>query len=160
MLPNRRRNRCRHLDLARRGRGFTLLEILLVVAIIAILLAMAIPQMTGAKRSAWEVGAMQAVHSIGAAQMAYQNSYRQFTTFSALQAKNYIDPGYTHGGGYDNKRMAKHYSVFINLEPPIQGKYQGYSIFAIPDPGFGLKTFRMSENGVMQESTGGGYRVK
>lgn len=141
-------------------RGFTLLEILLVVAIIAILLAMAIPQVTGAKKSAWEVSAMKAVKSIGAAQMAYQASYRQFTSFYHLQRLRYIDPGYTHGGGTDAARMAKHYSVWIELEPQVAGRTYGFSIFAYPDPGFGLKTFRMTENGIMQQSTGGGYGIK
>jgi|GEM_PF-3877805 len=142
------------------ARGFTLLEILLVVAIIAILLAMAIPQVTGAKKSAWEVSAMKAVESLGAAQMAYQGSYRQFTSFYHLQRLNYVDRGYTHGGGTDIQRMAKHYSVWIELEPQVSGRTYGFSVFAYPDPGFGLKTFRMTENGIMQESTGGGYRVK
>lgn len=141
-------------------RGFTLLEILLVVAIIAILLAMAIPQVTGAKKSAWEVSAMKAVQSLGAAQYAYQASYRQFTSFYHLERLRYMDPGYTHGGGTDASRLAKHYSVWVELEPPVAGRNLGFSIFAMPDPGFGLKTFRMTENGIMQESTGGGYRVK
>ncbi|MCG3152065.1 MAG: hypothetical protein GEEBNDBF_01353 [bacterium] len=148
------------LSLRHAERGFTLLEILLVVAIIAILLAMAIPQVTGSKKSAWEVGAMQAVKSLGAAQHAYQSSYRQFTSFYHLQRLNYVDRGYSHGGGTDATRMAKHYSVWIELEPPIAGRTYGFSVFAVPDPGFGLKTFRLTENGVMQESTGGGYRVK
>ncbi|HYE79459.1 MAG TPA: type II secretion system protein [bacterium] len=142
-------------------RGFTLLEILLVVAIIAILMAMAIPQVTGAKRSAYEVSAMKAIETLGAAQMAYHASYRQFTTFDELQRKNYVDPGYKHGGpGGDAERIAKHYSVFIVMEPQVRGRYQGFSIFGIPEPGFGLKTFRMTENGIMQESTGGGFSVK
>ena len=48
-------------DILKNNSGFTLIEILLVVAIIAILVTMAIPQITGTRHSSYELSAMRAL---------------------------------------------------------------------------------------------------
>jgi prepilin-type N-terminal cleavage/methylation domain-containing protein len=139
--------------------GFTLLEILLVVAIIAILVTMAIPQISGTKNSAYEVSAMQALRSVGAAEQAYHNAYRTFVSYENLQAMNYISPRYLKGAPTDKSRIAKHYSIRVYIDGRITtargARYTGYSIIAIPERGFNLRYFRVQEDGTIEQSPNG-----
>lgn len=146
--------------------GFTLLEILLVVAIVAILVTMAVPQISGTKFSSYELSAMRAIRAVGSAEQAYQNSYGTFVPWNSLQARNYISPSYMAGGLSDKGRIAKHYSLHIYIDGPIvtpRGtRFTGYSIVAVPLPGFGLRYFRMQEDGTIEQSTNGsgGWEVR
>lgn len=139
--------------------GFTLLEILLVVAIIGILVTMAIPQISGTKNSSYELSAIQALRAVGAAEQAYHNAYRTFISYENLQSRNYISPRYLKGAPTDRGRIAKHYSVRVVIDGPITTprgvRYTGYSILAIPDRGFGLRYFRVQEDGTIEQSASG-----
>jgi type IV pilus assembly protein PilA len=55
--------------------GFTLLELLIVIALMVIILAITIPSMTQAKINANEVSAVASVRAIGQAEVSYQAAY-------------------------------------------------------------------------------------
>ncbi len=146
--------------------GFTLIEILLVVAIVAILVTMAIPQITGTRHSSYELSAMRALKAVGAAQQAYHNAYGTFVPYEWLQARNYIAPNYLKGSVSDRGRIAKHYSVRVIIDGPITTprgvRYTGFSVIAVPDRGFGLRYFRLQEDGAIEQSASGagGWEVR
>ncbi|GMV97739.1 MAG: type II secretion system protein [Phycisphaerae bacterium] len=58
------------------GRGFTLIEVLVVVAIIALLVAILIPSLTAAKRLARTAACLSNLKQIGASMSAYTTAHR------------------------------------------------------------------------------------
>ena len=138
-------------------RGFTLLEILLVVSIITILVAMAIPQMSGVKRSAYELGALKALNALGSAEIAYRNVYRHFTSFEGLRQREFVNSHWRKWGHTDRERMAKHYSIHFFVRDTFKDFTYGFAYVAFPDSGnsLNLHTFRIFEDGTIEQSKDG-----
>ena len=95
---------------ARNHKGFTLLELLVVASIIAIIAAIAIPQLLNAKRSAWESRAKSTLRAFGETQLAYQNTNndRHWGDWDALLATEYI------AGGYNRAKIIENYSLWVD----------------------------------------------
>jgi len=77
-----------------RSRGFSLIELLVVVAIILIIAAIAIPNLIKAKSSANEAATVSSIHAINTAEITYQSA-NPTIGFSALLSD--LGPA---GGGY------------------------------------------------------------
>lgn len=65
---------------ARRSGGFSLIELLIVIAIILIILAVALPRLAKARMSAQEMAAQKAISTIHTAQTQYYSSYGRYAT--------------------------------------------------------------------------------
>jgi type IV pilus assembly protein PilA len=74
MFSNRIRSRVR-------GRaGFSLIELLIVIAIILIILAVALPKLTNARRYAQEMAAVKAISTVHTAETQYYSQYGNYAT--------------------------------------------------------------------------------
>jgi prepilin-type N-terminal cleavage/methylation domain-containing protein len=72
----------------RRQNGFSLIELLIVVAIILIIAAIAIPNLIAARMSANEASAVQSLRTIQSAETAYATSFiRRHSTISATAGR-------------------------------------------------------------------------
>ena len=69
-------------------KAFTLVELLIVIAIIAILAAIAIPQFSKYKQRAYVAAMMSDAHNIIAAEEAYFAQYDKYATGSSTNATN------------------------------------------------------------------------
>jgi prepilin-type N-terminal cleavage/methylation domain-containing protein len=77
----------------RRQRGFSLIELLIVVAIILALAAMAIPNLLRSKMSANEASAVSSLRAIATAQTTYQITYPNSGFADELTKLAYPPPG-------------------------------------------------------------------
>ncbi len=147
--------------LVKKLRGFTLLEILLVVTILTIIVAMAIPTLRTSKRSAYEAGASKALRTLSEAEMAYQNLYGHYTSFEGLRQLNFIDPGWRkYNSGGDLRRMAKHYSIDYHVRNTYKWFTFGYEYIAFPDSNMPFDVYYINESGVIQVIRGGALQPR
>lgn len=59
-------------------RGFSLIELLIVIAIILIIAAIALPRMTQARKAAYEMSAIKSMSTINTAQIQYFSTYGRY----------------------------------------------------------------------------------
>jgi prepilin-type N-terminal cleavage/methylation domain-containing protein len=141
----------------RRQKGFTLLELLVVAAIIAIIAAIAIPQLLNARRAAWMSRAKGTLRSIGSAELAYQsgNNNKHWGSFPALQVSEDIARGYTLGNMIENYSMSWSATNVSNNTNQIGGGGIGANTFTVvawprdTRAGF-LNTFAVSDDMVVR----------
>ena len=71
-------------------RGFSLIELLIVVAIIGIIAAIAIPYLEQARQASRSASAVNSMRTISSAEGSYRNSTGQYGTLTELGNANYI----------------------------------------------------------------------
>jgi type IV pilus assembly protein PilA len=91
----------------KREQGFSLIELLIVVAIIAIIAAIAVPSMMQARMAANEAGAIQGCRTVGSAEVAYAAVNNQtYATLANLQAGGFVDNRFTAANGFNGYTYA------------------------------------------------------
>jgi prepilin-type N-terminal cleavage/methylation domain-containing protein len=72
-------------------KGFTLIELMIVVAIIAIIAAIAIPSLLQSKMAANEASAISALRTLSSAQELYRTRLNTYGDLATLGTRGYID---------------------------------------------------------------------
>ncbi len=75
----------------RKERGFSLIELLIVVVIIGVIAALAIPGLQRARRFAQAGSAVQSLRTITTAENLYERRYRVYATLANLAPEGTID---------------------------------------------------------------------
>jgi len=84
----------------KKEQGFSLIELLIVVAIIAIIAAIAVPSMLQARMAANESSAIQGVRTIGSAEVAYAAVNNQtYTDLATLVTNGNLDSRFDPASG-------------------------------------------------------------
>jgi type IV pilus assembly protein PilA len=138
----------------KKNTGFTLIELMIVVAIIAIIAAIAIPNLLRSRMSANEASAAGGMRTLSSAQSGYQtaaltvnaNGIGQYATLALLAAPPVGEPFIDEVLGAGTK------SGYTFVATPVAGDNPTYTATAVPlDPGStGVKTYFVDESGVIR----------
>jgi prepilin-type N-terminal cleavage/methylation domain-containing protein len=76
----------------KRNHGFTLIELMIVVAIIAIIAAIAIPSLLNARKAGNEASAISSLRTLTTVSEQYRTRFQTYPAdLAALEGQNYID---------------------------------------------------------------------
>jgi type IV pilus assembly protein PilA len=144
----------------RKERGFSLIELLIVVAIILIIAAIAIPNLVKARLAANEASAASSVRSIGTAEVAYAATYTVgYGTLANLGGAVPCTSNVATSCLLDPVLSAGTKSGYVITAAPIGGGAVAFVAAAVPiNVGItGQRTFCNDETGVIRfDITGGG----
>ena len=120
------------------GSGFTLIELMLVVAVIAILMAMAIPAFYNTRKHANEISAIASLRSISTSENVYRIRFGTYASLPDLIAANCMDDSYadTVKSGYIfmTEGLPNKINWAMNARPAVPG-VSGDRCFFIDDSG-------------------------
>jgi type IV pilus assembly protein PilA len=86
----------------KKEQGFSLIELLIVVAIIAIIAAIAVPSMLTSRMAANEAGAIQGCRTVGSAEVAYAAVNNQmYADLATLVSGNFLDSRFSGTNGFN-----------------------------------------------------------
>jgi type IV pilus assembly protein PilA len=134
--------------------GFSLIELLIVIAIILIILSVALPQMSKSRMHAQEMAAIEELGTINKAEIQYYSQFNQYATSLAQ-----LGPPATAGAaeGPQNSGLipgslasgsAGGYNFTVTQSP------QGYAVSAVPKSfgSTGRRTFYTDQTGIIRQN--------
>ncbi|HTQ55303.1 MAG TPA: prepilin-type N-terminal cleavage/methylation domain-containing protein [Bryobacteraceae bacterium] len=137
-----------------RRKGFSLIELLIVIAIILIIVTVALPKLNKAKMYAQETAALKAIQTINTAQVQYNSTYNRFA-----QSLTELGPP---ASGTQNASAADLIGGDLasgekqGYKFTVTGTPAGYTISAVPTVfnSTGSRTFYSDQTLVVRENYG------
>src|SRR5438093_4943979 len=128
--------------------GFSLVELLIAVAIIAIVAAIAIPSLLTSRQAANEAGATQGCRSIGSAEIAFAaTNNQQYTNVTTLVAGSFLDSRFSTTGAVNGYAYASGDVLGTTMDgaPPT-----AFGFIATPDAGMGRFLYSIGPDQVVR----------
>ncbi|MBZ5584953.1 MAG: prepilin-type N-terminal cleavage/methylation domain-containing protein [Acidobacteriia bacterium] len=136
----------------RARRGFSLIELLIVIAIILIIITMAVPKFNQAKKFANETAAIRAIQAVHSGETMYQSQYGRYATSLAELGppqSGAASPSAADVIGNDLAGGEK-----LGYKFTVTGSQGGYVVIAIPSTfgTTGSRTFYSDQTMVIREN--------
>lgn len=137
-------------------KGFSLIELLIVVVIVSIIAAIAIPNLLAARRSANDASALSSIRIVSSGEQTYQSSIGdgEYGTLPELHSAEIIDEVLDSGSksGYTFNVVP---TAAVGINPPVFDGYGTATVFGTGPTATGNSNFYTNESGVIYENTAG-----
>jgi len=131
------------MHISRRSReGFTLIELLIVIAVIAILAAIAIPNLLSSRKSANETSAIGSLRTMNSAEATYRSRNTSYADLAGLTAASLVDPALGAATSTANSKSGYFFNIAGNTTST-------YWITGQPAVSSGDRYFYTDESGVI-----------
>ena len=133
-------------------RGFSLIELLVVVVIIGVIAAVAVPGLQRARRYAQSGSAIQSLRTITTAENLYERRHRTYATLADLLAEEFVDTniGFGFKSGYQLSL-----SLVLDANDTAIGKLLTFKCTADPDQDSAIgRYFYVDETAVIRQNEG------
>jgi prepilin-type N-terminal cleavage/methylation domain-containing protein len=129
--------------------GFSLVELLIVVAIIAIIAAIAVPSLLTSRMAANEAAGIESCRTAGSAEVAYASTNnQQYATIATLVTGQYLDERYNTGiNGYT---FTEDVAIAGLPEGVPNAVPTGFGIVATPEAGYGRYVYGICPDQVVR----------
>ena len=117
------------------NKGFSLLELLIVVAIILIIATIAIPSLLRSRQAANESAAVANLRNLNSAQVSYSSNFGFFGSLTDLETQGFIDDRYAglQFNGYQYNMALTPGNLGYTVWATAQGPSGRFDYYAIPD---------------------------
>jgi type IV pilus assembly protein PilA len=139
---------------SRKRRGFSLIELLIVIAIILIIVTVALPKLNNATRFAHEAAAIKAIQTIQTMQVQYNSQYGRFAT--SLTELGPPASGAANAASADLIDSGLAAGEKSGYKFTMSGNQSGYQISAVPVAygNTGSRTFFSDQSMAIRENDG------
>ena len=130
----------------KKEQGFSLVELLIVVAIIAIIAAIAVPSLLTSRQAANEAGAIQGCRTVGSAEIAFSATNNQnYTDMSTLVSGSFLDSRFT-------AKVNGYQYTFGTITGFTGGQTlpTGFGVAGAPDTGMGRYSYGIAPDQVVR----------
>jgi prepilin-type N-terminal cleavage/methylation domain-containing protein len=128
----------------RKEKGFSMIELLIVVTIITLIAAIAIPNLRKARQSAHKASAIQSLRTITTAEHLYKTKFQQYGTLAQLAPEGTLDNSLSVGtkGSYS-------FAISVTTDPPSPD-FVHFKVNATPFEDVTLPHFYVDETAVIR----------
>ena len=138
-------------------RGFSLIELLIVVAIILIIAAIAIPDLLKSRQAANQASAVGSLRTINTSEVTYASTYTTGFSQDLTQLDGTTTPSTVTAAGLIASVLGggfKSGDTFAYTSTTVRGRLEAYILTASPNPGTGKVHFYYTdESGVIRQNT-------